>query len=43
MKKYTYKELRAHLDQAAQDAKNGNVFTCEDVHKKLEEKYPWLY
>lgn len=40
--KYSYKELRDRLTEAAEDAKNGNVFACEDVHKSLEEKYPWL-
>lgn len=38
----SYDELRARLSQAAEDAKAGNVFACEDVHRSLEEKYPWL-
>ena len=39
---FTVAEIDARLSQAEEDARSGNVLSCEEVHKRLEEKYPWL-
>lgn len=38
----SYSELRNRLQQAAEDARQGHVYACEDIHSNLENKYPWL-
>jgi len=38
----TTDQLRARLMEAAEDARQGRVISCEEVHSRLEQKYPWL-
>lgn len=38
----TAEEKKARLIQAVADAKEGRTYTCEEIYKKLDSKYPWL-
>lgn len=40
--KVSYSEYRSRLEQAAEDARQGQAFACEDIHSNLEKQYPWL-
>ena len=39
---FTMEEIEGRLSQAEADAQSGNVYSCEEVHKRIEEKNPWL-
>jgi len=34
--------LRKRLMDAAQDAKEGRIKSCKEVHEALEIQFPWL-
>lgn len=38
----TSMELDARIDEAEADIDAGRVYTSEQVHKMMEDKYPWL-
>lgn len=40
--RYTMEELNARIDRAEADIAAGKVYTCEEVHRMLEEEFPWL-
>lgn len=35
-------EKCAALKEALADAREGRVISCEEVHRRMEEKYTWL-
>lgn len=39
---YTMEEINARIDEAEADIDAGRVYTSEQVHKMMEDKYPWL-
>ena len=39
---YTMAEINAIINEAEDDIANGRVYSAEEMHKSLEEKYPWL-
>lgn len=39
---YTMEELDARIDEALEDIKAGRVYSSEEVHRMMENKYPWL-
>ncbi len=39
---YTMAEINARINEAEDDIVNGRVYSAEEMHKSLEEKYPWL-
>lgn len=39
---FTMEELNARLDRAEADVKAGRTMSCEQVHERLEQKFPWL-
>lgn len=38
----TTEEKKARLMQAVADVKEGRTYTSEEIHRKLDSKYPWL-
>lgn len=38
----TTEEKKARLMQAVTDAKEGRTYSSEEIHRKLDSKYPWL-
>lgn len=39
---YTMAEINARINEAEDDIANCRVYSAEEMHKSLEEKYPWL-
>ncbi len=39
---YTMAEINARINEAEDDIANGRVYSAEEMHESLEEKYPWL-
>lgn len=40
--RFTKEELNAHIDQSLQDIMEGHVYTSAEVHRMMEEKFPFL-
>lgn len=40
--RYTMEELNARIDRAEAEFEAGEYYTCEEVHRMLEEEFPWL-
>lgn len=38
----TNQELRNRLIAAAEDIRHGRIVTSEDMHRRIESRYPWL-
>lgn len=41
-KEYTIDELNVRIDEAEEDIRCGRCYSAEEMHVKLEQKYPWL-
>ena len=39
---YTMAEINARINEAEDDIANGRVYPADEMHKSLEDKYPWL-
>ena len=39
---FTKEELNAHIDKSLQDIAEGRVYTSAEVHRQMEEKFPFL-
>lgn len=39
---FTREELIAHVNKSLQDIAEGRVYTSEEVHRRMEEKFPFL-
>ena len=39
---FTKEELNAHIDKSLQDIEEGRVYTSAEVHRQMEEKFPFL-
>ncbi|WP_159063572.1 hypothetical protein [Parabacteroides bouchesdurhonensis] len=39
---FTKEELNAHIDKSLQDIAEGHVCTSAEVHRRMEEKFPFL-
>ena len=39
---YTMAEINARINEAEDDIANGRVCSADEMHKSLEDKYPWL-
>ena len=39
---YTMAEINARINEAEDDIANGRVYPADEMHKSLENKFPWL-
>lgn len=39
---YSMAEINARIDEAEDDIANGRVYSSEEMHNSLEDKFPWL-
>ena len=39
---YTMEEINAWIDESEADEEAGRTYTCAEVKRMMETKYPWL-
>ena len=39
---FTMEEINRRLDMAEADMQAGRTMSCESVHERMEQKFPWL-